>query len=143
MPAGPSWNEDVLLTYGFPTDAEVTGDGSLIAIGKRVRTLLSAGALTPASGQVASSGNNLLITPSGGKALRIYYASYNPLGAVEAGFRFGAAGTLWLVNNVTANSVISKDFGDFRYLEGAVNQVLNLNLSLAVATNWTVLYKEI
>lgn len=105
-------------------------------------TLLNTGALTPASGQVSSSGNNTLLTPTSGKRLRVYYASYNPLTAVEAAFRFGAAGTLWLRNNITANSVISKDFGDLRYLQGAVNEAVLLNLSLAVNVNWNVFYVE-
>ena len=106
-------------------------------------SVVGTGALTPASGQVSSSGNNTLITPTSGKKLRVFYASYNPLLAVEAAFRFGAAGTLWLRNNITANSVVAKDFGDLRYLEGAVDQVLILNLSLAITTNWTVLYVEV
>ena len=101
------------------------------------------GALTPASGQVTTLGNNTLLTPASGKKLRIYYVSYNPLVAVEAAFRFGAAGALWLRNNITANSVIAKDCGDLRYLEGAVDEVLILNLSLGVAVNWNVFYLEV
>ena len=143
MAAGPSWNDDELLGLGFTTDAAATGDGSLIAITKQLRVLLNTGALTPLSGQASSSGNTTLITPASGKALRVYYASYNPLLAVEAAFRFGAAGGLWLRNNLTANSVVAKDFGDFRYLQGAADEVLILNLSLAVAVNWNVLYKEV
>ena len=115
----------------LPTTQTVTGPFS------------ASGALTPASGQVSGLGNNTLITPASGKKLRVFYASYNPLLAVEAAFRFGAAGTLFLRNNVLANSVIAKDLGDFKYLEGAVGDALLLNLSLAVSTNWTVFYQEI
>ena len=61
---------------------------------------------------------------------------------MEAAFRFGATGTLWLRNNITANSVVAKDFGDFRFIQGAVDEVLILNLSLALATNWNVFYVE-
>ena len=105
--------------------------------------LYDIGALTPQSGQATASGNNTLITPTSGKALRIFYAAYNPLASVEAAFRFGAAGTLWLRNNLVANSVVSKDFGDLRYLQGAVDEALILNLSLAASVNWTVFYKEV
>ena len=104
---------------------------------------VTVGGLSLASGQVSLSGNNTLITPTSGNKLRIYYCSYNPLLAVEAAFRFGASGTLWLRNNITANSVISKDFGDVKYVEGLVNEVLILNLSLAIATNWSCFYKEV
>lgn len=100
------------------------------------------GALTIASGQVAGLGNNTLITPTAGKRLRVYYAAYNATVAVEAAFRFGATGTLWLRNNITANSVIAKDFGDFRFVQGAIDEVLILNLSLALATNWNIFYVE-
>ena len=115
----------------FPTVQAVTGP------------FQTSGALIPSSGQVNGAGNNTLITPSSGKKLRVFYASYNPLLAVEAAFRFGAAGTLFLRNNILANSVIAKDLGDFKYLEGAVGDALLLNLSLAVNTNWTVFYQEI
>ena len=100
------------------------------------------GALTYASGQTSTSGNTTLLTPASGKLIRVYYASYNPLLAVEAAFRFGATGTLWLRNNITANSVIAKDFGDFRFVQGTVGEVLILNLSLGVATNWNIMYVE-
>ena len=147
--AGPSWNDDHLNAIGTPTEVEASGDGTLIAIFKRIRTLLAsvpvtgAGTLTVASGQVSGLGNNTLITPTSGKALRVSYASYNPTLALEAAFRFGAAGSLWLRNNLVANSVVSKDFGDLRWIQGAVDEVLILNLSAALATNWNVFYVEV
>ena len=99
--------------------------------------------LTPASGSVSGSGNTTLITPTGGKSLRVFYASYNPALAVEAAFRFGASGTLWLRNSVVASSVIAKDFGAFRYIQGAADEALILNLSLAVTTIWNTFYIEV
>ena len=99
--------------------------------------------ITPASGQVSASGNNTLLTPTAGKALRVHYAAYNPLAAVEAAFRFGPTGSLWLRNNITANSVIAKDFDNFRFLQGAIDALLILNLSAAVSVNWNVLYTEV
>lgn len=100
-------------------------------------------ALTSASGSVTGIGNNTAITPTAGKKLRLAYASYNPALAVEAGFRFGAAGTLFLRNSVAAGAVVAKDFGDMRYVEGAVDEALILNLSLGVATIWNAFYTEV
>ena len=101
------------------------------------------GALLSASGQVGSEGNNTLLTPVGGKKLRVYYLSYNPLEDVTAGFRFGAAGGLFLYNAVFDHAIVAKDYGDFRYLEGAVDEPLVLNLSGAIATNWNCNYVEV
>lgn len=101
------------------------------------------GSLLVDSGQVNTLGNNVLHTPASGKKIRVYYASYNPLAAVECAFRFGASGTLWLRNNLTANSVIAKDFGELRYVEGGIDVALILNLSAAVNVIWNILYKEI
>ena len=107
------------------------------------QVIVGPGVLTIASGQVSSLGNNTLITPAAGTRIRVYYASYNPLLAVEAAFRFGTAGSLWLRNNVTANSVIAKDFGDLRFIQGAVGEAVILNLSLAVGINWNLTYLEV
>lgn len=96
-----------------------------------------------ASGSASASGNNTLLTPGAGKKLRVSYLSYNPVLAVEAAFRFGASGGMFLRNSVVAGSVIAKDVGDLRYIEGAVDEPLILNLSLAVATMWNVLFVEI
>lgn len=95
------------------------------------------------SGSVSGLGNNAVLTPSTGKKLRVSYLSYNPALAVEAAFRFGAGGTLILRNSVTANAVVAKDFGDMRYIEGAVDEPLYLNLSIGVATLWNALYTEV
>ena len=97
--------------------------------------------LSKQSGSVSASGNNTLITPAAGKKLRTYYLAYNPSAAVEAAFRFGAAGGLFLRNDLTtAGSIVAKDFGDFRYVEGAVDEALILNLSLGVSTIWNAFY---
>lgn len=97
-----------------------------------------------ASGVATASGNNTLITPTSGKKIRLFYVSYNPLSAVEAGFRFAAAGTIWLKFSVAGSSVITKDFGPaMRYFEGAIDQALILNLSSTVNVNWTVFYAEL
>jgi hypothetical protein len=117
-------------------DVKVSLDGEQVAV--------APAALLVASGSANQSGNNSVITPSAGKRIRLAYVSYNPSGAVEAAFRFGSSGTLFLRNNlVTGGSVIAKDFGDFRYVEGGVDQPLMLNLSAAVTTLWNALYTEV
>lgn len=98
--------------------------------------------LTPVSGSVNGVGNNLCITPSSGARLRLYYVSYNPSQSVQAGFRFGDAGILWLLNTLTiGGAVVAKDFGT-RYVEGAVDESLYLYLDGAVATIWNAFYRE-
>ena len=98
--------------------------------------------LLTASGQTSSSGNTTVITPTGGKKIRVAYLSYNPASATEAAFRFGAAGSLFMRNAVPAGGIVAKDFGDFRYIEGATDEILVLNLTAAVTTTWNVFYTE-
>lgn len=118
---------------------QTTGNTSLSSITTNTNLRL----LAAASGSVSGVGNNTLITPTSGKKLRVAYLSYNPALAVECAFRFGAAGTLFLRNSLLANSVVAKDFGDMRYVEGAIDESLILNLSLGVATIWNCFYQEI
>jgi hypothetical protein len=100
--------------------------------------------LITASGTVSSSGNNTVVTPSSGKKIRVYYLSYNPSSPVTAAYRFGAAGNLFLQNNIVqGGSIVSKDFGDFRYAQGATDEVLILNLSAGVSTIWNCNYIEV
>lgn len=100
-------------------------------------------ALTTASGSASGSGNNTVITPASGKRLQVRYLSYNPVTAVECAFRFGTTGSLFFRNAVPAGAIVAKDFGDHRCLTGAVDEVLILNLSAAVATIWNCFYNEI
>ena len=98
------------------------------------------GQLLIGGGQVAAAGDTVLITPPSGRALRIYYVSYNPAAASEVGFKFGATGTVWLRNNLVANSVIAKDFKDLKYIQGAIDEVLSITQTNAVIVDWTVFY---
>ena len=98
-------------------------------------------ALTPLSGTATQAGDTPCVTPAAGNRLRVFYLSYNPEAPVTAAFRFGT-GALWLLNAITANSVVSKDC-NIRYLQGGINEALILNLSGAVTTHWTVFYQEV
>ena len=98
--------------------------------------------LTPNSGQVTTAGNSTLVTPASGNRLRIHYLSFNNTSAtVECYFAFGS--TQFLRNNVLANSVVAKDFGEFTAMQGTVDQALVLNLSVATTVNWNALYVEV
>jgi hypothetical protein len=99
--------------------------------------------VTAASGSVNGTGNNTCITPSSGKKLRLFYLSYNPFLAVEIAFRFGVSGPLFLRSKLMAGGVISKELGTNRYLEGAVDEPLILNLSGNVDTIWNAFYIEV
>ena len=94
------------------------------------------------AGQATTVGNTTLVTPTAGTILRVHYCSYNPSAAAEVGFRFGASGTIFLRNNLTSGSVISKDFGETRFIAGARDEAIFLNQSAAVTTNWTIFYTE-
>lgn len=97
-----------------------------------------------ASGTASSSGNTSIVTPTAGKKVQLRYISYNPLAVNDVYFRFGVAGTKILYNSiVAAGSIITKDFGDFRYIEGAINEVLYINLLNAASTIWNIFYTEI
>lgn len=85
----------------------------------------------------------MLITPSSGKRVRVNYCSYNPLEQVEAAFRFGAAGPLFLKNEIKGYGIVSKEFGSRRFIEGNVDEPLNLVLGANVATNWSIFYEEV
>ena len=142
-PAATANRWPVQITDG--TDlALVSATGALLVDGSAVTQPVSIATTVPTigAGQASSSGNNTLITPTAGMKLRVYYLSYNPVTAAECAFRFGATGTLFLRNNIASKSVVAKEMGVSRYLEGAVNEPLILNLSDAVTTNWTVYYSE-
>jgi hypothetical protein len=99
--------------------------------------------ITPISGVATNAGNTTCITPASGKSLRIFYISYNPLLAVEAAFRWGLTGNLWLWNSLaTGTVVIAKDFGTHHYLQGAIDEPLVIWLSGAVSTIWNAFYIE-
>lgn len=96
------------------------------------------------SGTASSSGATAIHTPASGKRTRIHYASYNPAASCDVYFRFGGGGTAFLHNSLTqAGAVIAKDFGDFRYVEGAVDEVLYIVLGSAVANIWNIFYTEV
>ena len=134
--------QPILEAGSVSIPAQVTVAGTVTATGSTLSNIDVNTAkieLTVISGSVAGSGNNTVLTPTAGKKLRISYLSYNPALAVECAWRFGAAGPLFIRNNMPAGGIVAKDFGDMRYLEGEINESLILNLSSAVTTIWNCL----
>jgi hypothetical protein len=86
-----------------------------------------------------------LIFPTSGKKLRIYYVSYSPTTApVLLYLSFSAIGAPLLRNNiVVAGSIIAKDFGSHRYVEGAVNEGFYITTSADVDIHYNVFYTEV
>lgn len=121
-------------------------DGSAITVSGPLAVLVDSFELTEISGLVNGSGNTVILTPASGKKIRLYYASYNVLGTgIEASFRFGVAGQKFLRNSiVVSGAIIAKDFGDRRYVQGATNEALYLNLTAgSIDVIWNAFYIEV
>jgi hypothetical protein len=86
-----------------------------------------------------------ILTPLSGKKLRVYYASYSPTSAPTLlYFSFGSGGAPFLRNNiVVAGSIIAKDFGSHRYVEGGVNVPLYVTTNADVDVHYNVFYTEV
>ena len=64
--AGPSWNDDHLNAIGEPTEVEASGNGTLIAIFKRIRTLFGGGLPTAlVGGRLSTDGSGVTQPVSG------------------------------------------------------------------------------
>lgn len=93
------------------------------------------------SSSTAASGNTAVVTPASGKAVRVHYVSYNPSSDQnEIAFRFGAAGAKFLLNTVPAGSIIAKDFGDAKYVTGAIDEVFYFYQGFGASSNYNVFY---
>jgi hypothetical protein len=76
---------------------------------------------------------NSVLAPPAGCKLRIYYVSVNPSVAMTCGLSLDGVNPItgglytseFLFNLYPAGSIVAKDFGEFRYLEGAVDAPLN------------------
>lgn len=89
---------------------------------------------TKKSPTATASGNNTLHTPAGGKKIRLYFFGYSAganVTGVLAGLRFGAAGTIFDQQYlVTPGQPHARNIqAGKRYVDGAVNEELILNLS--------------
>jgi hypothetical protein len=111
-------------------------------------TELPMGPVTSVSGTASVLGDTVVVTPSSGKALRVYYLSMNADGGntadVTAYFRFGAAGAAKYKKSLKAGAIFARAIGGGRkYIQGAMDEPLYINLSAAQTVNWDVEYDEV
>lgn len=100
------------------------------------RAIIGSETFTIGTTTASSSGNNTVYTPASGKKVRLYSFGYSAGANVTgclAGLRFGPAGTIF--NNqylITAGQAWNRNFqGGKRYIEGAVDESLIVNLGAA------------
>lgn len=131
------------ISVATPEGEPVEIFGTLLGISNTVNVdVTSTLSVSWVSGLISTSGG-ALVTPASGKKLRVYYVSYNPeLVETELGLQFGS-GTLFLYNKVQAGSIIAKDFGDTRYLQGGINESLNIYIGTFSNVYFNVFYTEV
>jgi len=100
---------------------------------------------TPATLNATASGNTAIVTPTSGKAIRVYYIHFSNRDTVNAsprvGLRFTTTGTIYFSSTLAATGMINANLLP-HYWEGAVNEALYVNLSAAGNVDVTVLYGE-
>ena len=100
--------------------------------------------LSIASGTANAAGNNTIITPASGKKVEPHFLMYNLEATNTVFWRFGAAGTGFILANLPKDSTISKSIDHVNLrLRGAVDAPLILNLANASNVNYTVFYIEV
>ena len=167
--AGGSWNDDHLTGLGTPTEAEATGNGTILAILKRIRTLLASVPVTgtfwqatqPVSGTVTAN-------PATSAGKTITYVSVNQsvagttvLAAASVGNKhklmgavlvLSALGTLKFTDDggdlsgpmdLAANGGFVVTPGAFPITEtGATNRAINLVTTLGAARGMVAILTE-
>lgn len=133
--------DTVTVATAEGTPAEIYG--TLTGIANTVNVDITSNlSVSWVSGNTSTSGA-ALVTPASGKKLRVYYASYNPqLVDTELGFQF-ASGVLFLYNQVPAGSIVAKDFGDTRYIQGGIDEPLNIFIGTFALVYFNVFYTEV
>lgn len=96
----------------------------------------------------SSSGNNTIHTPASGKKIRLYFFGYSAGSSVTgvlAGLRFAAAGTIFDQQYLVApGQPYARNIqSGKRYVDGAVDEALVLNLSAAQTVYTNVELEEI
>jgi hypothetical protein len=95
----------------------------------------------------ATSGSSLIVTPTTGSYLRLHYVALNADGGnaadVTSAVCFSATGSLIYKMSLKPGSIFARNVGaGRRYLEGAVDESLYLNLSTTQTVNVTIEYDE-
>ena len=153
MPAGPSWNDDELEGLGFTTDAAATGDGSLIAITKQLRVLLTAALTANAATSYGKTITYVSVDQTVAATTALAGASVgNKHKLVGAALVMAGAGTLKFTDGVAdlcgamsfaANGGFVLSTSIMPYLEtGATNRALNLVTTGAAADGFVAILTE-
>lgn len=108
---------------------------------------ISPDTFTAVASTISSSGNNTVLTPSSGKAIRLHYvclsASTDNTSPVTASVKFNGGSTLYKVS-LYGGSMFARNIGaGNRYLQGSTNQTLVVDLSTAQSIHVNVEYEEI
>ena len=146
MAAGPSWNDDELLGLGFPTDSAATGDGSLIAVVKRVRDLLAATSggktLTYIPVNQGAAGSTVLAASSSGNKHKIVGAVLTMSAAGTLKFTDGS-GDLTGPMDIAASGGFVLPTSQYPYQETAATSALNLVTATGAARGVVIIVTEV
>lgn len=112
----------------------IASDQSTVPVSAAV-TSLPVDTLTKSSVLANSSGDTTLVTPSAGQAVRLYFFGYSASSsnssAVRASLRFGS-NTAFDNQYLMASQPYARNIGAGRkYIQGATNEALIVNLSAA------------
>lgn len=96
---------------------------------------------------VSASGDTPVVTPATGKKVRLTYLAFSADGAntadVVAYLKFGSGAGIYKVS-LTPKAIYARNIGaGRRYVEGAVDEALSVNLSIGQGVHVTVEYEEV
>lgn len=100
------------------------------------------------STDATTSGDITIHTPAAGKKIRLYYLCLNASGGNTADVativKFAAAGATKFKHSLKAGAIWARNIGaGRRYIEGAVNEALIVNLSATQTVHVSIEYEEI
>jgi hypothetical protein len=137
--------EATALRVTLATDStgvlSVDDNGSSITIDGTVT--VSSESLSPTASSASSSGDNTIFTPGGGQSSRVYYLALSADGGnsadVTAIVKFGAGGSAKYKVSLKPGSMFARNIGaGKRYMQGAANEALIVNLSAAQTVHVSV-----
>lgn len=119
----------------------VDDNGSSITVDGTVS--VAAESLSPTATTASSSGDNTIFTPGGGQSSRVYYISLSADGSnsadVTAIVKFGAGGSAKYKVSLKAGAIFARNIGaGKRYMQGAANEAVIVNLSAAQTVHVSV-----
>lgn len=126
----------------FPSTSVGGGSG-----GSRQTRVIQSTYLVESSSK-SSSGDSIVLTPPTGKKIRLYYVNYSKDGGtgtdLVAYIKFGSNGDAKYRTAMKGGSTFARNIGaGQKYIEGANDEALYLNLSAADTVNYTFEYEFI